>query len=62
MKICLSVKNFVLLSVDKPPAKSPRRVYSQIDEKGLPIAGVDELSTVGHPADVQVAHVFEKGG
>ena len=47
---------------EKVPSKMPRRVYSQVDENGVPIPGVDELSTVGHPEDVEVAHVFEKSG
>ena len=44
------------------PAKSPRKPYSQVDEYGVPIAGVDELSLVGHPEDTEVSHVFEKNG
>jgi hypothetical protein len=47
---------------DRPVAKNPRRVYSQVDENGVPIAGVDELSMVGHNDDVTVAQVFEKTG
>lgn len=42
--------------------KTPRRVYSQVDENGIPIGGVDELRMVGLVEDTEVAHVFEKTG
>ena len=47
---------------EKSASKSPRKPYSQVDEFGVPVAGVDELSLVGHPEDTEVSQVFEKTG
>ena len=45
--------------------KAPRRLnphVEQLGEDGMPVAGVDELSTVGYTDDTDITQLFEKTG